>query len=151
MAKLRQNVSGAIPSVTPRQEILIMDGIHRRFRIGCQAGRHNIQSSNRNMPAAYANSDVVDRYLKDDLEYGRLVPVHPPLVSEIHLSKLGVIPKKHQPGKWHLIVDLFSPKGACVNDFIDFHHSAPLGKPLWRMRQRMSLRRDKELYWLSRI
>ena len=32
---------------------------------------------------------------------------------------LGVIPKKHQPGKWRLIVDLSSPSGASVNDFID--------------------------------
>ena len=34
----------------------------------------------------------------------------------------GVIPKGHASGKWRLIVDLSSPKGASVNDGID---------PLW--------------------
>ena len=36
----------------------------------------------------------------------------------VHVSNFGVISKKHQPGKWRLIVDL-SPDGASVNDFID--------------------------------
>ena len=31
---------------------------------------------------------------------------------------MGVIPKKHQPGKWRLILDLSSPVGASVNDGI---------------------------------
>ena len=42
-----------------------------------------------------------------------------PLAGNVHVSKLGVIPKKHQPGKWRLIVDFSSPKGASINDFID--------------------------------
>ena len=37
----------------------------------------------------------------------------------LHISSFGVIPKKGQPGKWHLIVDLSSPVGASVNDGID--------------------------------
>ena len=70
------------------------------------------------MLAAYNNSSVVNKYLKEELEYGRLMKVQPPLASLVHVSKLGVIPKKHQPGKWRLIVDLSSPKGASINDFI---------------------------------
>ncbi len=31
---------------------------------------------------------------------------------------MGVIPKKHQPGKWRLIVDLSSPEGHSTNDGI---------------------------------
>ena len=31
----------------------------------------------------------------------------------------SVIPKKNQPGRWRLIVDLSSPHGSSVNDFID--------------------------------
>ena len=30
-----------------------------------------------------------------------------------------MIPKKNQPGKWRLIVDLSSPQGSSVNDYID--------------------------------
>ena len=36
-----------------------------------------------------------------------------------HLSSFGVIPKRGQPGKWRLIVDLSSPRGFSVNDGID--------------------------------
>ena len=34
------------------------------------------------------------------------------------MSRFGVIPKPHQPGKWGLITDLSSPKGSSVNDSI---------------------------------
>ena len=97
----------------------IVNGIRRGFHIGCRARKQDIRSSSHNMPAAYSNTDVVDRYLKEELDHGRLVPVQPPLASDVHVSKLGVIPKKHQQGKWRLIVDLSSPKGASINDFID--------------------------------
>ena len=36
----------------------------------------------------------------------------------LQISSFGVIPKKGQPGKWCLIVDLSSPLGASVNDGI---------------------------------
>ena len=35
------------------------------------------------------------------------------------MSCFGVIPKPHKPGKWRLITDLSSPKGASVNDRIN--------------------------------
>ena len=34
------------------------------------------------------------------------------------MSRFGVIPKRHQPGKWPLILDLSSPAGHSVNDGI---------------------------------
>ena len=36
--------------------------------------------------------------------------------NTVHLSRFGVIPKLHQPGKWRLIVDLSHPSGASIND-----------------------------------
>ena len=39
-------------------------------------------------------------------------------MSCTQISPFGVIPKPHQPGKWHLILDLSSPEGASVNDSI---------------------------------
>ena len=39
--------------------------------------------------------------------------------GRVQISPFGVIPKPHQPGKWRLIVDLSSPRGASVNDGID--------------------------------
>ena len=41
-----------------------------------------------------------------------------PPVRRRSSSSFGVIPKKGQPGKWRLIVDLSSPWGASVNDGI---------------------------------
>ena len=40
-------------------------------------------------------------------------------VPTVHISPFGVIPKKHKPGKWRLILDLSSPAGLSVNDGID--------------------------------
>ena len=39
--------------------------------------------------------------------------------TQAHISRFGVIPKPHQPGKWRLIVDLSHPKDASVNDGVE--------------------------------
>ena len=36
--------------------------------------------------------------------------------EHMHTSPFGVIPKKHKPDKWHLIVDLSLPEGSSIND-----------------------------------
>ena len=36
-------------------------------------------------------------------------------VAPLHISCFGVIPKNNQPGKWHLILHLFSPKHSTNN------------------------------------
>ena len=38
---------------------------------------------------------------------------------ELHVSRFGVIPKNHQPGKWRLIVDLSHPEDTSINDGIE--------------------------------
>lgn len=40
-------------------------------------------------------------------------------LPNLQISSFGVIPKKGQPGKWHLIMDLSSPRGSSVNDGIN--------------------------------
>ena len=45
-------------------------------------------------------------------------PFNAPPIASLHISSFGVVPKKSQPGKWRLIVDLSSPGGASVNDGI---------------------------------
>ena len=37
----------------------------------------------------------------------------------VHISRMGVIPKGHVPGRWRVITDLSNPPGASVNDGID--------------------------------
>ena len=45
-------------------------------------------------------------------------PFQKELLPEAHINRFGVIPTKHQPGKWRLIVDLSHPSGHSVNDGI---------------------------------
>ena len=66
---------------------------------------------------------VVSDYLQAEVTLGRILgPLSPPpnglVVSKFGVSKFGVIPQKHQVGKWRLILDLSSPEGASVNDGI---------------------------------
>ena len=69
--------------------------------------------------SAFLQPAVIDEYLQNELDKGRVAGpfVHPPWPN-LHVSCFGVIPKKHQPGKWHLILDLSSPPDASVNDGI---------------------------------
>ena len=71
------------------------------------------------MPCALQHPEIVDHYLGEELALKQLTgPFQKELVPEAHISQFGVIPKKHQPGKCHLIVDLFHPSGHGVNDGI---------------------------------
>ena len=60
-----------------------------------------------------------DRYLQTECELGRVLGPFATLPADkLHISRFGVIPKKSQPGKWWLMVDLFAPEGHSVNDGI---------------------------------
>ncbi len=68
------------------------------------------------------NPSVVQAYIDVEKEAGRLLPVQPKHhlpQSKCQISPFGVIPKRYQPGKWRLIIDLSSPEDASVNDGID--------------------------------
>ena len=97
----------------------LLTGIRRGLRVGCLASKDDLRSSYQNISAAQLNASVVDKYLKEELECGRLVEVPSGRTGDIHVSKLGVILKWHQPGKWRMIVDLSSPSGASTNNFIN--------------------------------
>ena len=61
----------------------------------------------------------MDRYQIEELSYRRLAGPFKPLdILNAHISRFGLIPKNHQPNKWHLIVDLSHPSGQSVNDGI---------------------------------
>ena len=66
-----------------------------------------------------SNLTVMGEYLGKEVALSRMwkLPYNHP-VPNIHLSPMGVIPKKNKTGKWHLIVDLSSPWGFSVNDGI---------------------------------
>ena len=41
------------------------------------------------------------------------------LQPSVHINRFGIIPKKHQEGKYRLIVDMSYPDGESINDGID--------------------------------
>ena len=97
----------------------LIRGLRNGFRIGCNASAQCLQSASTNMPSADLHPEVIDKYLQDELECNRLVEVPYSNASLVHISRFGAIPKKRQPGKWRLIVDLSSPQEHSVNDYID--------------------------------
>ena len=71
------------------------------------------------MHSTHEHAQVVDDYLANELEKGRILGPFPKgFLSQIQISSLGVIPKKSNPANWRLIMDLSSPEGASVNDGI---------------------------------
>ena len=60
--------------------------------------------------------EVVSEYIAEELAAGRLTELSADQATslKIHCSPIGIIPKKDKLGKWRLIVDLSSPKGASV-------------------------------------
>ena len=71
------------------------------------------------MSSASLQPSVIDDYLHRELAKGHIAgPFSSPLLPHLHISRFGVITKKHQPGKWRLILNLSSPDGQSVNDGI---------------------------------
>ena len=86
--------------------------ISSRFRVGFNPASVSLKSATENMPSASLQPSVIDDYLLTELAKGRVAgPFSYPPLPHLHISRFGVIPKKHQPGKWHLILDLSSPDG----------------------------------------
>ena len=77
-------------------------------------------SAQTNMFSASQNPSVIHDYLaKECADHHILGPYPPHAFPGTHINRFGVIPKKHQPGKWRLITDLSYPKGFSVNDAIN--------------------------------
>lgn len=98
----------------------LAQGLQEGFRIGFNYEK-SCSPAWRNMISARENPAVVREYIVEECQLGRLVPV--PIetltTASVQLSPFGVIPKRGQPGRWRLIVNLSSPEGASVNDGID--------------------------------
>lgn len=97
----------------------ILNGLQEGFRLGFDNSRP-LKSAKCNKPTAYKHSGVIDAYLANEVQLGRVAgPFSSPPIPSLHISSFSVIPKKGQPGKWRLIVDLSSPHDHSVNDGID--------------------------------
>ena len=71
------------------------------------------------MPSALQHPDVVEEYVSKECAERRVIgPLPLGLVPRLQVSSFGVIPKKNQPNKWRLILDLSHPAEVSVNDGI---------------------------------
>ena len=98
-----------------------MEGIRDGFCIGFDYSSRSCSSASRNMLSAKQHPQPIQYYMAKELEAGQVIG---PLGRDasgpnVQISRFGVIPKPHQPGKWRLITDLSSPEGASINDGID--------------------------------
>ena len=96
-----------------------ISGIQEGFRIGFTPCGIRIKSAKRNLHCAIEHPEVVECYLAEEVELGRISGPFPcSSVPHAHINRFGVIPKNHQPNKWRLIVDLSHPNGYSVNSGI---------------------------------
>ena len=97
----------------------ILRGIELGFHIGADPSV-KLKSASKNMLSALQHPEIIDEYLEKEVQLGNILgPFSPATAPVAHINRFGVIPKKHQPGKWRLITDLSYPEGASVNDSID--------------------------------
>ena len=98
----------------------MLRGMAQGFRIGFDRGAVVLRSTKRNMRSTEEAPEVVQAYLQAERDAGRIIGPIPdaPGGKLAHVSRFGLIPKPHQPGKWRLIVDLSHPTEHSVNDAV---------------------------------
>ena len=103
---------------------LILQGLKKGFRIGFQSSKCKLRPVATNLVSAVAHPQVVSAYIAEELELWRIACVglassDAVILSNIHISPLGVIPKKGHTNQWRMIMDLSSPSAwGGVNDGI---------------------------------
>ena len=89
-----------------------LQGIACGFRIGYSLPPFELKSAKRNMNSARTHAKIVDDYLAEEVQAGRVMGSFPSnAIPNAQVSHFGVIPKAHQRNKWRLIIDLSHPKG----------------------------------------
>ena len=82
-----------------------IQGITQGFRIGFSYGSQPLKGAKRNLEGALSHQEVVENYLQTEVSLRRVAgPYSTTSLPNCQISRFGVIPKNHQPGKWHLIL-----------------------------------------------
>lgn len=72
------------------------------------------------MLSAVEHPELMNGYIRAELAAGCTSGPFPRgTFDHLQITQLGVVPKHHTPGKWHLITDLSFPEGWSVNDGVD--------------------------------
>jgi len=105
----------------PDQDLIhfFLKGISKGFRIGYNYKECTCKPAWKNLLGAVFHQEIVDQFLQSGILSGSVIGTFPPKgVPYVHINRFWVIPKRHQPHKWRLIVDLSYPKGSSVSDGI---------------------------------
>ncbi len=94
----------------------LVRGIQQGFRVGHDQSVGELRRCRGNMSSAREQRAVIQEYLDEEVEAGRIWRVSLEEEAKVHCSPFGVIPKKGKPGRWRLIVDLSTPDGGSVTD-----------------------------------
>ena len=101
-----------------RQVDYILSGLRNGFRLGFNPTGIILKSAKTNCPSAREHPSVIETYLAKEVSLGRVFgPAISPPLTDLHVSRFGVIPKKD--GGWRLILDLSFPFDHSVNDGIN--------------------------------
>ena len=95
----------------------VTSGLQTGFRIDFNYPSP-LRSATANMPSAAHHPQVMNDYMAKELSLGRFLGPFSSFPAG-QVSRVWVIPKGHNTGKWRLITDLLFPEGASVNDGID--------------------------------
>ena len=98
----------------------LLQEIQSGFQSGVPANAVT-RSATRNLQSAGEHSLIVQQYLDREEHLGRVqrISAHEEaLLPTLQMRPFGVIPKRYQPDKWCLIIDLSSPHGHSINDAI---------------------------------
>ena len=99
----------------------ILKGLAKGFRIGYRGEEHQLRSAQSNMPSEAQHPQIISDYITKELSTYRLAVAGSPQIAAhlgIHVSPLGVIPKKGKDNQWRLIMDLSSLQGHSINNGI---------------------------------
>ena len=94
----------------------MISGLSNGFHLGFNPLAVSLKCASQNMPLASLQPlKLSTSIFKKGCVAG---PFSIAPIPNLHISRFGIIPKKYQPGKWWLILDLSSPVGLSVNDGI---------------------------------
>ena len=87
----------ALLQIHPDKDVgtYILRGISKGFCIGYDYNK-KAKRATRNLPSAYHNSEVVTKYIQEEVSLGGMVGLlEPAPAARVHVSPFGVIPKGH--------------------------------------------------------
>ena len=108
------------------------------FNIGYRGPERQHESYNRK--SALARPDIFRKKVSKELKLGQVLgPFTQPPMTNFQCSPMGLVPKKGNPGKYRLIMDLSHPEGDSINTYIPKDGSLVSYKPfdlaLWLIRK----------------